>query len=93
MNIVAHNRALSELGLRLGASLDDIKSAYRDLAKKYHPDLNPGDLSAIARFRRLNEAYKSLTEASPRSTVSMFAGVIDPEAAMALIWQDILPDF
>lgn len=40
-----------------GASLDEVKASYRKLAFKYHPDLNPGDARAAARFTRLNEAY------------------------------------
>lgn len=43
-----------------GASLDEIKSSYRKLAFKYHPDLNPGDSRAAQRFTRLNEAYVQL---------------------------------
>ena len=39
------------LGLRKGASEDEIKKAYRQMAKKYHPDLNPGDKEAEARFK------------------------------------------
>lgn len=47
----------SLLELSPGASLDEIKVSYRKLAFKYHPDLNPGDAKAAARFTRLNEAY------------------------------------
>jgi molecular chaperone DnaJ len=43
-----------------GASLDEIKAAYRRLAFKYHPDLNPGDARAAQRFTRINEAYVQL---------------------------------
>lgn len=45
------------LELSSGASLDEIKTSYRKLVFKYHPDLNPGDARAAARFTRLNEAY------------------------------------
>ena len=45
------------LGLQKGASEDEIKKAFRQLAKKYHPDLNPGDKEAEAKFKEVNEAY------------------------------------
>jgi tetratricopeptide (TPR) repeat protein len=48
------------LGICRGASLDELKAAYRSLARKFHPDLNPGDLDASQRFIALNEAYQVL---------------------------------
>ena len=44
------------LGVSRQATDDEIKKAYRTLAKKYHPDLNPGDKEAEAKFKELNEA-------------------------------------
>jgi molecular chaperone DnaJ len=54
------------LGLRPGASEGDIKRAYRRLARKYHPDINPGDRMAEALFRRIVEAYETLIDPNQR---------------------------
>ncbi len=48
------------LGICRGASLDELKAAYRSLARKWHPDLNPGDVEAHQRFITLNQAYQVL---------------------------------
>src|ERR1700682_1266413 len=48
------------------ASQDDIRKAYRRLARKYHPDLNPGDKGAEDRFKKLQEAYDVLSEPKKR---------------------------
>jgi tetratricopeptide (TPR) repeat protein len=50
------------LGIRQGASIDDLKVAYRSLARKLHPDLNPGDVTAHQRFISLNQAYQILLD-------------------------------
>ena len=67
------------LGLGKNASDDDIKKAFRQLAKKYHPDVNPGDKSAESRFKEINEAYEVLSDAQKKSRYDQFghAGV-DP---------------
>ena len=55
------------LGLQQGASERDIKRAYRRLARRFHPDINPGDNTAEARFRQIVEAYETLVDPSRRS--------------------------
>jgi len=54
------------LGLKKGAAADDIRKSYRKLARKYHPDLNPGDKSAEERFKRVQEAYDVLSDPKKR---------------------------
>lgn len=54
------------LGVPRNASQDDIKKAYRTLARKWHPDRNPDDASAAERFRDINEAYRTLSDAGNR---------------------------
>ncbi len=50
------------LGVRRGASAKEIKSTYRKLARKYHPDVNPGDKKAEAKFKEVSEAYRVLSD-------------------------------
>ncbi len=67
------------LGVSRQATDDEIKKAYRTLAKKYHPDLNPGDKEAEAKFKEAGEAYEVLSDAEKRRRYDQFgfAGV-DP---------------
>ena len=67
------------LGVSKGASDDEIKKAYRKLAKQYHPDLNPGDTAAEAKFKEANEAYEVLSDSDKKARYDQYghAGV-DP---------------
>ncbi len=54
------------LGVERGASADELKKAYRRLARKYHPDVNPGDKSAEEKFKKISEAFDVLSDAKKR---------------------------
>src|SRR5437764_10134271 len=54
------------LNVSRGASADEIKKAFRKLARKYHPDVNPGDKKAELRFKEINEAYEVLSDPDKR---------------------------
>jgi molecular chaperone DnaJ len=56
------------LGVQHGASEAEIKRAYRRLARRYHPDINPGDQAAEARFRQILDAYETLIDPARRSS-------------------------
>jgi molecular chaperone DnaJ len=60
------------LGVSRNASEKDIKQAYRRLARKHHPDLNPGDKSAEARFKEINAAYEVLSNPEKRKKYDQF---------------------
>ena len=67
------------LGVSRGASEDEIKKAYKKMARKYHPDLNPGDKEAEEKFKEANEAYEVLSDSNKRARYDQYghAGV-DP---------------
>jgi molecular chaperone DnaJ len=69
------------LGVSKSATDDEIKKAYRSLAKKYHPDLNPGDAEAEKKFKEANEAYEVLSDSDKRDKYDRFGhAAFDPSS-------------
>lgn len=69
------------LGVDKNASEADIKKAYRGLAKKYHPDVNPGNAEAEAKFKEVNEAYEVLSDADKKAKYDQYGhAAFDPTA-------------
>src|SRR5277367_3742866 len=60
------------LGVSRKAPVKDIRTAYRKLARKYHPDLNPGDKSAEEKFKQIQEAYDVLSDTKKRQEYDQF---------------------
>ena len=60
------------LGLSKGASESEIKSAFRKMALKYHPDRNPGDKEAEEKFKEVNEAYGILSDPEKKAKYDQF---------------------
>jgi molecular chaperone DnaJ len=73
------------LGVTQAASVSEIKRAYRRLARKHHPDINPGDDTADARFRRISEAYETLVDPDRRRRYDQTGGRLSvvPDAAVS----------
>src|SRR6516162_2333552 len=74
------------LGVKKTASADDIRKAFRKLARKYHPDVNPGDKSAEEKFKALSEANDVLSDPKKRKIydqVGFYSDNIDPATAEA----------
>src|SRR5579864_6486891 len=74
------------LGVKKTASADDIRKAFRKLARKYHPDVNPGDKSAEEKFKALSEANEVLSDPKKRKIydqVGFYSDNIDPATAEA----------
>src|SRR6201982_2289909 len=73
------------LGVPRKASVKDIRAAFRKLARKYHPDLNPGDKSAEEKFKQIQEAYDVLSDSKKRQAYDQFGfdadrhGAVPPE--------------
>src|SRR5215216_5047652 len=60
------------LGIKRDAKPEEIKKAYRRLARKYHPDVNPGDKAAEERFKLMSEAHDVLSDPKKRSVYDRF---------------------
>ena len=60
------------LGVDKKATAKEIKKSYRKLARKYHPDVNPGDASAESKFKEINEAYEALKDPQKRAAYEQF---------------------
>ena len=74
------------LGVKKSASAEDIRKAFRKLARKYHPDVNPGDKSAEEKFKAISEANEVLSDPKKRKIydqVGFYSDNIDPAAAEA----------
>jgi molecular chaperone DnaJ len=70
------------LGIPKNASEEDIKKAYRKLARKYHPDLNPGNKESETRFKELTEAHEALANPEKRRNYDQFGDPNGPAAPM-----------
>ncbi|MBE6599455.1 MAG: molecular chaperone DnaJ, partial [Ruminococcaceae bacterium] len=67
------------LGVDKSADEGSIKKAYRQLAKKYHPDMNPGDAEAEAKFKEVNEAYDILSDPDKKAKYDQYGhAAFDP---------------
>src|ERR1700722_16038092 len=74
------------LGVKKTATTDEIRKAFRKLARKYHPDVNPGDKKAEEKFKEISEANEVLSEEKKRKIydqVGFYSDNIDPATAEA----------
>src|SRR3979490_2520822 len=74
------------LGVKKSASADDVRKAFRKLARKYHPDVNTGDKAAEEKFKTLSEANEILSDPKKRKIydqVGFYSDNIDPSTAEA----------
>src|SRR3954447_4725697 len=74
------------LGVKKSASVEDIRKAFRKLARKYHPDVNPGDKGAEEKFKTISEANEVLSDPKKRKLydqLGYYSDNIDPAAAEA----------
>ncbi len=69
------------LGLERGATLADVKRAYKRLARKFHPDINPGDRMAAAQFRQIAEAYETLRDPDRRRRYDTTGTALDADGS------------
>src|ERR671939_333809 len=71
------------LGVKRDAKAEEIKKAYRRLARKYHPDVNPGDKAAEERFKLITEAHDVLSDPKKRQVYDRFGSYSDQLADAA----------
>ena len=76
------------LGISKNASADEIKSAYRKLAMKYHPDRNPGDKAAEEKFKNISAAYEVLGDETKRRQYDQFGSNTDSQKTYEQQWQE-----
>jgi len=83
------------LGVKEGASADEIKKAYRNLAKKYHPDANPNNKAAEEKFKGISEAYYVLSDAKKRADYDAYktTGAHGFQGARGFNYEEILRAF
>src|SRR5579871_6467837 len=70
------------LGIERAATLGDIKRAYKRLARRYHPDINPGDRAAAQQFHQIAEAYETLSDPERRrryDTIGLTVPAVDAQ--------------
>src|SRR6476646_6296815 len=82
------------LGVKKSASADDVRKAFRKLARKYHPDVNPGDKTAEEKFKTLSEANEVLSDPKKRKIydqLGFYSDNIDPATAEAYARQGGTP--
>ncbi|MCP9799078.1 MULTISPECIES: J domain-containing protein [unclassified Cyanobium] len=72
MSVNGYRDYFKVLGVERGTDADGIKRAFRKLARQYHPDVNPGDASAEARFKEISEAYEVLSDPEKRRRYEQF---------------------
>src|ERR1022692_2538330 len=76
----------AKLGVKKTATAEEIRKAFRKLARKYHPDVNPGDKKAEEKFKEISEANDVLSDEKKRKVydqVGFYSDQIDPEHAAA----------
>jgi curved DNA-binding protein len=76
------------LGVNRNAKTEDIKKAYRNLARKYHPDKNPGNKEAEKRFKQINEAYEVLSDAEKRAKYDQLGSHYQQFQQGGMNWND-----
>lgn len=81
------------LGVPESASESDIKKAYRNLAKKYHPDRHPGDAEAEAKFKELGEAYEVLKDAAKRKKYDELRRYSSGQAQGSMSYEEFMSRF